>query len=159
MRQVVLAFLGSVFPAILFNIDRKKLIWAGISGALGWAVYMITNNCGGGIILGTFMGSMVVGLYSEIMARIIKAPGMQFSIPGIFPLVPGIMAYNTVIYIVEGNYNRAFENGTQTIIVAGAIAFGIMIASTTYRFFSKIYKDIHSIKNNKKKRIDSSSCD
>lgn len=146
MQQILLAFFGSIFPAILFNIDRKKLIWAGISGALAWVVYLGVYTYTRGVVLGTFAGAFVVGIYSEIMARLIKAPGMQFSIPGIFPLVPGVMAYNTVIYVVEGNYDKAFVNATQTVVVAGAIAFGIMIAATTYRFFVKIFRDLRIIK-------------
>lgn len=150
MKQIFLAFLGSVFPAILFNIDRKKLIWAGISGALGWSMYLLGDSLGGGIVICTFLGAFVVGLYSEIMARIKKCPGMQFSIPGIFPLVPGIMAYNTVIYVVDGLYDKAFIHGTQTVMVGGAIAFGIMLASTTYRFFNKAQRDVKTLKERRK---------
>ena len=39
--QVVIAFFGSIFPAVLFNIDRRKIGWAGLSGALGWFVYLV----------------------------------------------------------------------------------------------------------------------
>ncbi len=81
IRQIVLAFFGSVFPAILFNIDRKKLAWAGISGTLAWLSYLIVFNYGGSVIIATFMGAFVVGVYSEVMARRLKAPSMQFSMP------------------------------------------------------------------------------
>ncbi len=36
IKQIILAFLGSIFPVILFNIDRKKIIWTGFCGSLGW---------------------------------------------------------------------------------------------------------------------------
>jgi uncharacterized membrane protein YjjB (DUF3815 family) len=142
IRQIILAFFGSVFPAILFNIDRKKLVWAGISGAIAWTTYLIILNYGGSVTIATFMGAFVVGFYSEVMARKLKAPSMQFSIPGIFPLVPGIMAYNTVIYIVDQNYDLAYISAMKTIIVGGAIAFGMMLSSTTYKFFIKIQRDL-----------------
>lgn len=151
MKQIILAFFGSIFPAILFNIDRKKLVWAGLSGALGWSMYLVGQALGGGIVMNTFLGAFSVGIYSEIMARIKKAPSMQFSIPGIFPLVPGIMAYTTVKYVVDGFFDKAFVHGTQSIIVAGAIAFGIMLASTTYRFFNKAHRDMNSLKNKRKR--------
>jgi uncharacterized membrane protein YjjB (DUF3815 family) len=150
IKQIILAFLGSVFPAILFNIDRKKLIWAGVSGTLAWTTYLIVFSYGGSITISTFMGAFVVGVYSEVMARKLKAPSMQFSIPGIFPLVPGVMAYNTVIYIVDQNYDLAYSNAMKTIIVGGAIAFGMMLSSTTYKFFSKIQRDIEAKKVSQK---------
>lgn len=33
IKQIILAFFGSVFPVILFNIDRKKIIWTGFAGS------------------------------------------------------------------------------------------------------------------------------
>jgi hypothetical protein len=42
--QIVLAFFGSVFPVVLFNIDRRKIVWAGLCGAIGWFVYLLIYN-------------------------------------------------------------------------------------------------------------------
>ena len=80
------------------------------------------------------------GIYSEFMARKLKTPAIQFSIPGIFPLVPGITAYKTINYIVEQNYSVAYSEGIHVIVAAGAIGFGIMLSTTTFRFISKLTK-------------------
>lgn len=140
IKQILLAFLGSIFPVILFNIDRKKIIWAGFSGAFGWATYLIVYKYNHSPVMSSFAGAFVVGMYSEFMARKLKTPTIQFSVPGIFPLVPGITAYNTISSIVEQNYSSAYLKGMQTVAVGGAIAFGIMLSSTTFRFISKIIK-------------------
>ncbi len=138
MKQIVLAFFGSIFPVILFNIDRKKIIWTGFCGAIGWATYLAVYKYTVSPVSASFTGSFVVGVYSELMARKLRTPAVQFSIPGIFPLVPGITAFNTINYIVEQNYSAAYSKGMQTVAVAGAIAFGIMLSSTTFRFISKL---------------------
>jgi uncharacterized membrane protein YjjB (DUF3815 family) len=138
IKQIILAFFGSIFPVILFNIDRKKIIWTGFCGAIGWAAYLVIYNYRNSPIIASFTGALVVGIYSEIMARKLKTPAIQFSIPGIFPLVPGITAYTTVRHIVEQNNSQAYLKGMQTIAVGGAIAFGIMLSSATFRFISKI---------------------
>lgn len=138
IKQVILAFFGSIFPVILFNIDRKKIIWTGFSGAIGWAAYLIVYKYIHSPAMSSFVGAFMVGVYSELMARKLKTPAMQFSIPGIFPLVPGITAYYAINSIVEQNYNLAYSKGLQTIAVGGAIAFGIMLSSTTIRFIAKI---------------------
>lgn len=140
IKQIILAFFGSVFPVILFNIDRKKIIWAGFCGAFGWATYLVVYKYNHSPVMSSFAGAFVVGIYSEFMSRKLKTPTIQFSIPGIFPLVPGITAYNTVSYIVEQNYAAAYSKGMQTVAVGGAIGFGIMLSSTTYRFISNIMK-------------------
>lgn len=140
IRQIVLAFLGSVFPVILFNIDRKKIIWTGICGAIGWMAYLFVYNYSHSSVSASFAGAFIVGIYSEFMARRLKTPAVQFSIPGIFPLVPGITAYNTINSIVEQSYSLAYSKGMETVAVGGAIAFGIMLSSTTFRFVSKLRK-------------------
>jgi len=140
IKQIVLAFFGSIFPVILFNIDRKKIIWTGFCGAIGWATYLVVFGYKGSSIMASFAGTFAVGIYSEFMARRLKTPAIQFSIPGMFPLVPGITAYNTVSCIVEQNYSLAYSKGMETLAVGGAIAFGIMLSSTTYRFITKVRK-------------------
>ncbi|AVP62139.1 MULTISPECIES: threonine/serine exporter family protein [Clostridium] len=138
IKQIILAFFGSVFPVVLFNIDRKKIIWTGFAGSIGWTVYLIVYNYIHSPVMASFVGAFMVGIYSEFMARKLKTPAMQFSIPGIFPLVPGITAYYAINSIVEQNYALAYSKGFQTVAVGGAIAFGIMLSSTTVRFITKI---------------------
>lgn len=138
IKQIVLAFFGSVFPVILFNIDRKKIVWAGLCGSIGWATYLLTYNYKPSSVMASFSGTFIVGIYSEVMARRLKTPTTEFSIPGIFPLVPGITAYNTIYAIVNDNYQIAFSRGLETIAVGGAIGFGLMLSSSSFRFIIKI---------------------
>ncbi len=131
--KIILAFFGSVFPAILFNIDRKKIILAGLCGAIGWSVYQFIFYIWQSPIIASFLGAIAIGIYSEILARILKTPAFGFLIPGIFPLVPGFMAYTTLRYIVENNLNYALNKGIQTIAVAGSIGFGIMLSTALFK--------------------------
>ncbi len=134
--KIILAFFGSVFPAILFNIDRRKILAAGLCGAIGWTFYMVVFNLTNSPIAASFVGAIVVGVYSETLARILKTPAFGFLIPGIFPLVPGFAAYTTLRYIVENNLNDAFNKGIQTIAVGGSIGFGIMLSTAIFKFIS-----------------------
>jgi len=133
MTAILLAFLGSIAPSILFNINRKKLIWVGLAGAIGWAAFDWSNKLSGQVILSTFIGSLVVGIFSETMARILKSPSTIFSISAIFPLVPGIGAYNTAKFIVDNKLSLAASSGIEVISSAGAIALGIMFISAVFR--------------------------
>lgn len=137
IKQIILAFLGSVFPVILFNIDRKKIIWTGFCGAIGWAVYLLTYSCYKSSIGACLTGAFAVGVYSEIMARKLKTPAIVLSIPGSFPLVPGITAYNTIYHVVMHEYTKAISMGVQTIAAGGAIGFGLMLSSSLFRYISK----------------------
>jgi len=138
LKMTFLAFWGSVFPVILFNIDRKKIIWAGLCGALGWLAYSLVYEKTASPVAGSFFGAFVVNLYSEYLARKIKTPASMFYVPGIFPLVPGITAYSTLRYIVDYKFNAAVQAGFLTLAIGGAIGFGIMLSATMVKFFLQI---------------------
>lgn len=139
IKMTFLAFLGSVFPVILFNIDRKKILWCGLAGALGWIAYSIFLTLTNSSVFASFFGAFAVNFYSEIMARIIKTPSSMFYVPGIFPIVPVFTAYTTVIALVQGNFPEALHKGILTLSIGFAIAFGIMLSFT-------IFKILHNIK-------------
>lgn len=138
MKELILAFLGSLFPAILFNAGKNKFLWVGFSGTIGWIVYAWLLGNTGQVILSTFAGAVAVGLYSECAARKLKSPATVFSVAGIFPLVPGIGAYQTVQYIVESKLAEAASKAVETVTSAGAIALGIMLMSGVFRVMTKI---------------------
>ncbi len=133
-----MAFLGSVFPAVLFNVKRSSLVWVGICGTLGYTTYYLTEKITGKITFATFIGALIVGVFSEGTARILKIPATIFSVSGSTPLVPGIAAYTTIQYVVENKLSNAASKGIETLSSALAIAFGIMLASAIFRVVSKI---------------------
>lgn len=134
IKDIFLAFMGSFFPAVIFNIERKNLLWAGLSGVIGWAAFEAVSKPTGSLALGALVGALLVGIYGESMARFLKHPALVFTIPGIFPLVPGINAYNTVLAIVEGRIFDAYYLGIETMAIAGAIAFGIMLSGAIFKY-------------------------
>lgn len=140
LKMTLLSFLGSIFPVILFNIDRKKIFWCGLAGGIGWIGYSLTLNQTDNSIIASFVGALIVNCYSELMARIIHTPASMFYIPGIFPLVPGILAYSSITSFLEKDYSSALNNGILTVAIGIAISFGIMISSSLIKSLSKIKK-------------------
>lgn len=138
IKMILLAFGGSIFPVILFNIDRKKIVYAGVGGVIGWITYSLLLTRTGGPVISSFFGALAVNAYSEIMARIKKTPASMFYVPGIFPLVPGITAYSTINYLVEKNFSAAQNSGMLMLGIAGAIGFGIMLSSAVIGTISKV---------------------
>jgi len=140
IRTVLLAFIGSVTSGLLFNIKGRKLIFAGVSGLVGSAVYTLLNQFTEYSIFSIFIGAIAVGLYSETAARLLKSPSTVFSIPGILPLVPGITAYEMAQFIMNNEPDAATGKLIETVEGAGAIAFGIMIVTAVFRFISRVKK-------------------
>ncbi|MDF2519870.1 MAG: threonine/serine exporter [Clostridia bacterium] len=136
MKEVMLAFLGSYCPAILFNIERKNLVWAGLCGAAGWTAYKLVIDLSGSGIFAVFIAALVISFLSEFMAKIFKTPATVFYIPSLFPIVPGISAYYTVLNIINGKITEAAYVGLETVASAGAIAFGILVMTTIFKYIN-----------------------
>lgn len=142
------AFFASMAFAMIFNVrDIKVLALSSFTAAFGWFVYLI--SAGAFNVVGqNLMASVAVALVSEFLSRIMKTPSTIFIIIGIIPFVPGGGIYYTMEYCVKGDTQMFLEKGLETFAVAGAIAIGVSIASSIFRFY--IYG-----KNKRQKRIES----
>ncbi len=138
MLILLLALLGSVTSGLTFNVRGYKLVFTGLSGAIGYLGYFLMLNWTGQSVLSIFIGAVVVGFYSEIAARLLRSPSTVFSIPGILILVPGITAYEAITLLTGNRLSEGFGKIIETMNGAGAIAFGILIVTAFFRFQSKI---------------------
>ena len=75
LKYLALAFLGSIAPAIAINIEKRLLLWAGVGGMLGVLTALLVNPSSFSFSISQiFAGAIIIGLYSELMAKIMKAP-------------------------------------------------------------------------------------
>ena len=113
--------IATVGFSVFFNVPKFALIPAGLINA--------TNND----ILSNFLAAALVALISEILARKLKYPAILFVIPGIIPLVPGLGMYNTMLYLVQSNYELAVAKGANVLFVGGAISLGVLVVTSLSR--------------------------
>lgn len=136
------AFICTLSFGVLFNIRGKKLIATSLGGGLGWIIYLISTNMDISKTGALFVASIVVSVYSEIMARFLKNPVTLFAISAIIPLVPGSGMYYTMYEFIQGNADKALILGIETFFSAGSIACGIILVSSITSLIST-KKDKH----------------
>lgn len=134
--NAVFAFLGCVGFAILFNIHGPGMLLCALGGALSWAVYLIVARSGSSEILAYFWSALFASVYAEIMARIRKCPAIPYLVVAIFPMIPGAGAYYTMNYAVQGEMQLFASQGMYTAAIAGILAVGILLGSTSFRMYS-----------------------
>lgn len=83
-----------------------------------------------------FVGAFFASVFSETMARIRKYPAISYLVVSIFPLIPGAGIYYTMNHAVRGDMASFSQQGMHTIGIAGAMAVGILLVSTTFRLYS-----------------------
>ncbi len=130
MIHFIYAFFASVGFSVLFNSPRKQVFFAGVIGGFGWYFYEILKNMGISVIFASFVGALVVGILSELLARLRKMPATVFVVPGIIPLVPGYGLYFSMLSVIEANHEEAIRVGVETIMVAVVIASAIILSTT-----------------------------
>lgn len=126
--------------SILFNIRGKKIFFTAFGGGITWLVYSISLNQLNFGIYSVLAASMAAGIYSEIMARVIKAPVTAFIICAIIPLVPGGAMYHTMFQTVQGNLEKSLSMGVQTLAIAAYIAVGVFLITSLFRLSAIIKK-------------------
>ncbi|SDE25389.1 threonine/serine exporter family protein [Sporomusa acidovorans] len=131
--KLAAVFIMSNAIGILYRIPRNLIVYASITGMTGWFVTYLVISSGISTIMANFLGSMVVGVLSEVLARVLRKPATIFIIPGFIPLVPGREAYTAMLFMVKGQYTNGVAMGMLTLLTGGAIAFGIFVSSTLFR--------------------------
>lgn len=138
--QFIYAYISTVGFSLLFNIPKTAILKSALVGAIGWLIFTKVNEFSHTAILSTFLGAGVVSILSEIFARKFKEAVTVFVIPGILPLVPGSGMYNTMLALIQKNFSKAAQVGSETIFIAGSIAVAILLVSSFTRlvFLKKI---------------------
>ena len=136
VTQILAGFVGALTFSYIYRVPASQRMYAGAVGSLGWTISLSARQ-GGGELLGVFLAAIAVAVCSEVLARRRQQPVLVFLIPGVIPLVPGGKAYLTMLSFLQQDYVDAVVLLVSTILMAGAVAAGIIITSSTFRVYSR----------------------
>ena len=116
--QFIVSMIATLSFAVLFCAPKSELLFCGLTGAIGWIVYLIC--------LQFDTATLALTVFSRVVAALRKNPVTVYLIAGIFPLVPGAGIYYTSYYFIMNDMSEFSRYGMETIKVAGAIVLGII---------------------------------
>lgn len=140
--SLLFAYIACFGFGYIFHIRGKLLFITPIGGVIIWASYILLEKLTDQVIIRTFLATMVVAIFCETIARVLKTPVTVFTIISILPLVPGSGIYYTMQACIKSDYNAFIEKGIETIGIAGAIAVGMLMISTFFKIGTTIIKHI-----------------
>ena len=124
----VVTVIATIAFGITFQVPRRHYLAAGITGAVGWMVYIFgVELLSMSPAIATLVATLPLTGCSRFFSITHKAPVTIFLLPGIFPLVPGAGIYYTAYYFIQGDNALALSNGISTFKVAVALAVGISL--------------------------------
>ena len=142
--QLPAAFIGTMGFAVLFGTPRRYYLTCGLTGMVGWAVYIMLNSQFS-FAGATFFGALAVALTSTLLAVWRKCPTTVFLICGIIPLVPGGGIFGTAYHLVANHLRLAATTGFTAIKVTIAIAGGIIIAAAIFNLIGRKEKRLKKV--------------
>lgn len=121
-----LACFGFTF---IFNIHGiGHLICTG-GGSFVWLIYLLFDKS----LMGAFCAAAAIGVYSEMMARLVRCPATGYLLISLLPLVPGGGIYYAMSYCVQGERELFIQTLLNTFGMAATLAVGAMMASSLFR--------------------------
>jgi uncharacterized membrane protein YjjB (DUF3815 family) len=124
--QFVVCIFATLSFAVLFFSPKRELVFCGITGALGWVVYLVCIDAGIAKPFANLIATYVLTLLSRSIASIRRNPVTVYLICGIFPLVPGAGIYYTSYYFIMGQLDLFTSSGTDALKAGVSIVLGIM---------------------------------
>ena len=131
--QILMGTLGTLGFNILFHIQGKKLVLATLGGLISWSVFLAAAPVIPGEAVRYFLSAIVITVYSEAMARLVKTPTTTFLVPSAVPLIPGSSLYYTMNYALNHQWVKFGNQAFYTLELAAALALGIIAVTTTLR--------------------------
>lgn len=154
--------IAAVGFAVLFNVPKRTLLHIFVMAALGGSIKLLFLNWNDSIVLGTLLGSILIGFLSIYAAHNKHSPPFVFAIPAVIPMVPGSFAYHTMKGVIKlaNNpeaadfvplLNETVTNGFKTLFILMTISIGVFAPMLlTLRDSAKQIK-IPLLKRDKKK--------
>lgn len=136
--QILVAAVGSIGFAILFNIRGRRLLSVAVGGGLCWLLFLLLNRWIENEAGCFFLVAMLVSLYDELMARVLKSPTTVFLLPSLVPLIPGASLYYTMVGAVGKHQADFLARAVHTVELAGALAIGIIASTLIVRVINRV---------------------
>lgn len=140
--QLVTAFTGALGFAVLFNVQSARLFWAGLGGLIGWAAYLALGEWYQSDVIRFFLASACFTMYADPLARLKKTPTTVFMVPAAIPMVPGASLYRSMSFAVSGQWSAFAQQILYTLLLAAAIAAGIVCAMTLLHIIRMLMRGV-----------------
>ncbi len=135
--QLVTAFVGSFAFALLFRVRRERLLPASLGGLLAWGVYLLMGALTDQEVVRYFVASVVLTVYAETLARLVRCPATLFIVTASIPLIPGGSLYQTMEYFMRNDLEAFSRQALTTVLLAVALAVGMLFPTAIFQLLHK----------------------
>ncbi|MBQ9264085.1 MAG: threonine/serine exporter family protein [Clostridia bacterium] len=130
--QLIACFCAALAFSVLMNQPKSTMIVSALIATAGYALFLLLGSG----VTAYFLATILIGLACEVCARLMKRTATLFFTGAIVPLVPGVGLYNTMRYVVDGEYTKAMNTGVVTLLAICGIALAVTITAVLFSSFA-----------------------
>ncbi|WP_277294423.1 threonine/serine exporter family protein [Streptococcus hyointestinalis] len=135
--RVIMAGVGTIAFAILFQVPKRYFLDLGILGSLSWLLYLVIMYYYHLEALAVFVPGLFGSFLSRVFAIKRKCPMTIFLSTSMMPLIPGLSLYRAIYFLLTGADQLAMVYLRSCFITAFMIALAISIVQQIPRHFFK----------------------
>lgn len=141
------AIAGTVGFSLIFKLAPSRVWAAAIGGLLTYASYELSVFFGANVLLASFIAALFMAIFSEVSARVFRAPTVLFLFPCAIPIVPGSALYYSMFHLLSLNFSGSFEalktTGQTVLGIALGLSFSSIVVGGTLHLIEVIRRKKH----------------
>jgi uncharacterized membrane protein YjjP (DUF1212 family) len=121
-------FAGGCGYGILFNNPLRTVFVVGALSMLGNELRLALHDLGMALPPATFFGALAVGLLASLVREPLHVPRIALTVPSIIMMTPGLYAFQTIVFLNQGQVLEAIGAAAICCFAVGAMAMGLVAA-------------------------------
>ena len=101
-------------------------------------LYLLVGQVSDQEVVRYFVASVVLTVYAETLARLVKCPATLFIVTASIPLIPGGSLYRTMQYIMMNDLEAFSLQALTTVLLAVAIAAGMLLPTAIFQLGRRV---------------------
>jgi uncharacterized membrane protein YjjP (DUF1212 family) len=121
---------SSIAFGVLFQVPRRYMWTALVSGATGYAVTALAvRHIPEAPHVAAFCAALAVCVLSNGLARVTNRPAQLFQLPGMILLVPGSFGFVSLGQLLAKKPEAGVQEGFMMALVGAALVIGVLVAN------------------------------
>ncbi|WP_062520683.1 threonine/serine ThrE exporter family protein [Demequina silvatica] len=126
--MAVASLVGVLGFALMFNSPWRMAIAAALIGMVSNTFRLVLIDQGVMIQMATVVACVLVGVLVAVAAPRTPSPIITLQVPAVLVMIPGVLAFQSVVSLNEGSYTDTIGAILQVVLVVLSIMVGLVIA-------------------------------
>lgn len=137
LMQIIAAGFSTVGFCMAFNMRKKFIPITAVGGIICWSGYLLMENRNYGVFISTLVAAILVGIFGDVVAHMMKIPTTIFFIPACIPMIPGKNLYYMALSMIASDWSRFMHNLELLALYTIGIALGLALVGEVDKLLPK----------------------